>query len=183
MNELNREDNKRPFHLNLSLNSYENEMLIQKSNKAGIGKSRYIRELICSSCPVEAPPPQFYHAYNDLNKIGININQIAALGNATGVITKEDVEYLKAASKEIKEKLVEIKTIVLSARPYSANYFERKALVEKEARKKGTEIPLDDIDIISPHVEYKDADYLRSEYPANYFEPRMKRRVIIKGSE
>ena len=52
-------------------------MLRLKSNKTGKNKSAYLRELIRGSCPVEAPSKKFYDAVNELNKIGLNINQLA----------------------------------------------------------------------------------------------------------
>lgn len=172
-----RDDNKRPFRTNLTLNEYENDMLNLKAAKCGMDKSRYLRELICSSCPVEAPPPAFYWVYDDLNKIGVNINQIAATGNATGFISPEDVEYLKRSVEEIKKRLTEMRQIVLSSKPYSATYFEALALAEKEAKKRGEEPPTE-LDEIIPPVEYKDEDYKTEDYPFDVTKKRRKKRTI-----
>ncbi len=129
-----RYDTRRPYSVNLKLNRYEYEMLKVKTERTHRNKSAFLRELICSSCPVEAPPPEFYRAVNSLNKIGVNINQIAADANSSGLVTEEDIEYLRSLALNIEKSLAEIRTIVRSAHPFSIEYVEMLAFGKESLR-------------------------------------------------
>ena len=56
----------------------------------------------------EKPPPEFYDLINEINRIGININQIAHVANMTGKIDvyryEDNIKDLKKIIKLIKEK-------------------------------------------------------------------------------
>ena len=153
----NRWQFKRPHSVNLKLNDYEDDMLRLKAAKTGKNKSEYLRELICASCPVEAPPKKFYKACNELNKIGVNINQIAARANSNPYIDKSDVEIIKGMADEIFDRLSEIKKIVKQARPYAVSYFELVAIKQREARLEGLPEPQLGDDILKS-IDYKYAD-------------------------
>lgn len=148
---------RRTHSINLKLNDYEDDMLTEKSRKTGKNKSEYLRELICSSCPVEAPPKKFYDAVRELNKIGVNINQVAARANASGYVSDDDIAYLKKTAEEVFDRLSEIKKIVKGARPYAQNYFELLAIKQKEAKEEGKPIPQFGDDLTSD-IEYKYED-------------------------
>ncbi|MBP3808366.1 MAG: plasmid mobilization relaxosome protein MobC [Eubacterium sp.] len=148
---------KRPHSVNLKLNDYEDDMLRIKAAKTGKNKSEYLRELICSSCPTEAPPKKFYTACNELNKIGVNINQIAARANSNPYIDKSDVEFIKGMADEIFDRLSEIKKIVKQARPYAVSYFELVAIKQREARLEGRPEPQIGDDI-SDFIDFKYED-------------------------
>ena len=162
-NTFNKYDNRRPYSVNLKLNKYEYDMLNLKTERTHRNKSEFIRELICAACPVEAPPPRFYKTANELNKIGININQIAAQANATGHVSQEDIDFLKSLSKDIDDKLAELRKIVKTARPYSIEYFEMLAFKQQEAREEGLPEPQPGDRIITG-IEYKNEDYPEEAY-------------------
>lgn len=96
------------------LTEYENKVLKSLTAKSGSGKEvDVIRDLILGCRLMEAPGEAFYDAVNEIRKIGVNMNQIAHMANATGMVDAE--EYKKCAG-ELEEKLFEIKRIVLEPR-------------------------------------------------------------------
>lgn len=155
--EYTRWDYRRTNSVNLKLNDYENDMLCLKSSKCSRNKSEYLRELICGSCPVEAPPKKFYDAVNELNKIGVNINQVAARANASGYVSEQDIAFLKETANEVFDRLTEIKKIVKTARPYATTYFENLAIKQREAKAEGKPIPQEGDDL-KKDVIYKYED-------------------------
>lgn len=132
---------RRRNSLNLKLNDYENEMLRLKCEQSKMNKSEYLREVICGCAPAEAPPKKFYTAVNELNKIGVNINQIAARANATGYVSDDEIKFLHDTADEIFDRLTEIKKIVKGARPYGLTYYENLMIKQREARKEGKPEP------------------------------------------
>lgn len=90
------------------LSRKEHDDLRKKSIKVGLSESSLIRCLIQDFEPKEKPPPKFYDLINELNKIGININQIAHVANMTGKIDiyryENNIKELKEIIKLIKEK-------------------------------------------------------------------------------
>ena len=155
--EYTRWDGKRTHSINLKLNDYEDDMLTLKSRKTGKNKSEYLRELICSSCPSEAPPKKFYDAVNELNKIGVNINQVAARANSSGIVSEDDIVFLRNTAADVYDRLTEIKKSVKGARPYAQNYFELLAIRQKEAKEEGKPIPQEGDDL-NKDVVYKYED-------------------------
>ena len=154
---MDRWDIKRTHSINLKLNDYEYDMLRLKSDKTGKNKSAYLRELICGACPVEAPPKKFYDAVNELNKIGLNINQLAVKANTTSCVSEDDIEFLKKTADDIFDRLTEIKRIVRTARPYAVGYFEKLALKQRESKTEGKPVP-DMGDDMNEGVIYKYED-------------------------
>ena len=60
--------------------------LTRKARKCGLTKSGYIRQLIHDYKPREAPPADYYAMTRELKEIGNNMNQIAFMANATGLV-------------------------------------------------------------------------------------------------
>lgn len=129
---------KRPIPKRYDLNEFENDMLKVKCQQAGMTEAALIRELITGYAPTEKPGKEFYDAMNDINKIGININQIAAVANSTGVI---DTDWLKAQVKLLNEQMLVLKEIVLKAKPYHVSYYEKLIYEQQKARKEGSPPP------------------------------------------
>lgn len=96
------------------LTEYENKVLKSLTAKSGSGKEvDVIRDLILGCQLMEAPGGEFYDAVNEIRKIGVNMNQIAHMANATGMV---DAEAYRKLAGELEEKLLEIKRIVLEPR-------------------------------------------------------------------
>ncbi len=70
----------------LRLNEKELQSLQCKVDKSGLSREAYIRQLIGGHVPRELPPIEYHKMINELNAIGVNLNQIAACANATGEI-------------------------------------------------------------------------------------------------
>ena len=89
-------------------NDEEVLMLRKKASLVGMSESSLIRCWVQNIHPKEKPPPQFYDLINELNRIGININQIAHVANMTGKIDvyryENNIKELKEIIKLIKEK-------------------------------------------------------------------------------
>ncbi len=131
----------RPIEKRYDLNEYEASLLRIKSKQCGLREAQYIRELITGHAPKEAPGKEFYDAMNDINKIGNNINQIAAVANSTGVVDADALIWLRELYEDLKEKMLEIKTIVLTADPYHYSYYEKLIYEQKKAREEGRPEP------------------------------------------
>ena len=69
--------------------------------------SDYIRHLIIGYKPKEKPPEQFYEDIKGIRNIGNNINQIARIANAKGII---DVPHLKKEIDKLDQLIIEIKS-------------------------------------------------------------------------
>lgn len=149
---------KERYHsVNLKLNDYEADMLKLKSAKANMNKSEYLRELICGSCPVEAPPKKFYDAVNELNKIGVTIHQMFLRIKVSESVSDTEVQFFHDTADEVFDRLTEIKRIVLTARPYAIGYFENLAIKQRKAKHDGIKEPKLGDDIFTD-TEYKHED-------------------------
>lgn len=96
------------------LTEYENKVLQSLTSKSASGKEvDVVRDLILGCSLMEAPGEEFYDAINEIRKIGVNMNQIAHMANATGMI---DAEAYKRNARELEEKMLEVKKIVLEPR-------------------------------------------------------------------
>ena len=91
------------------LSTYENKVFMALCEKTGMKQSDVFRELILSNRLVEAPGDDFYKAIEEIRKIGVNINQIAHMANATGMVDaeayKEDAERLENLVAEIRKQV------------------------------------------------------------------------------
>ena len=82
------------------LNSEEKKLLKEKSKKAGLNESEFIRSMIKGYKIKEQPTKEIREFTRDISGIANNINQIATKRD----VRDEDLEYLKnAVSKFILE--------------------------------------------------------------------------------
>lgn len=88
----------------LSLEEYYR--LIEKSEKVGLTISDFLRTYINGFEPREKPPIEFYEAIKQIRKVGNNINQIARLANATGIL---DELACKRQFDKLNETILEMK--------------------------------------------------------------------------
>ena len=80
----------------------EDKQLKYLSSILNLSESNTIRKLLYETQVKECPPKEFYEAIDKINKIGININQLARIANSTGSIYEdklnqqfEELERLK----------------------------------------------------------------------------------------
>jgi hypothetical protein len=57
--------------------------------RSELSQTAYIRHLINNRIPQDRPPPEYFEVLKELRMIGRNINQIALVANATGIIDAE----------------------------------------------------------------------------------------------
>lgn len=86
----------------------ENKHLHELSIKSGLTESDIIRTLLIGNEIKELPDKKFYDAINEINKVGVNINQLAKVANTNGDIyydkLNHNLNYLNEVLERIKEK-------------------------------------------------------------------------------
>lgn len=92
------------------LNDEEYYILKTRSEAVGMNASNYIRKLLVGYKPKEKPPEEFYVAIKNIRAIGNNINQIARMANARGVVDmlrfNKEVDKLDQLIIDIKNKYI-----------------------------------------------------------------------------
>lgn len=90
------------------LNDEEDYILKTRSEAVGMNASDYIRKLLVGYKPKEKPSEEFYAAIKNIRAIGNNINQIARMANARGVVDmlrfNKEVDKLDQLIIDIKNK-------------------------------------------------------------------------------
>jgi hypothetical protein len=71
------------------LDDNEYRHLRQRTDKTGLTMSAYLRHLLKTLVPRDLPPPDYHALYMELHAIGNNINQMAHIANATGIIDEQ----------------------------------------------------------------------------------------------
>jgi len=79
--------------ISLRLSEVEYKKITRKAKSCGLTKSAYVRQLILGYTPKESPPVDYYSFTRELKEIGNNLNQLAFVANATGLI--DESEYYK----------------------------------------------------------------------------------------
>lgn len=97
--------NQKKFDMRMTEQDYKR--LTRKARKCGLTRSGYIRLLIHDYNPRETPPADYFGMTRELKEIGSNMNQIAFMANATGLINEaayyENVIHLRDALQRIEE--------------------------------------------------------------------------------
>lgn len=89
---------------------YEYARLKELTDKSGRKEVDVIRDLILDGDIIEAPGAEFYEAINQIRAVGVNINQIAHIANATGVI---DAEAYRKEAEKLDKLAAELKRIAM----------------------------------------------------------------------
>jgi hypothetical protein len=84
---------KRNIQIIIRLNVQEKEFLDQQVKKSGLPQETYLRALINGYVPKELPPMDYHSMIRELHAIGVNLNQIAAVANATRHIDRSAFQY------------------------------------------------------------------------------------------
>ena len=88
---------KRNNPVQIYLDDAELKRLDEWSAAANMSRSNYIRQLIAGFQPVEFPPVEYKQVIDELQHIGINMNQIATKANSLGFI--DEPEYRRNANR------------------------------------------------------------------------------------
>ncbi len=87
---------RRTIEKHFRFNADEQRKLKDLSLKSGLTESDVIRTLLDSVIIKEMPTKEFYDAINQIRKVGVNINQIAHVANASGRINEVNLnKYLE----------------------------------------------------------------------------------------
>jgi hypothetical protein len=86
---------KRNNQIHVYLDDKELKDFKARVRKSGISQSAYIRHLFAGQIPKDKPPPEYFEMLKQMQAIGRNINQIALVANATGIIgaTRYEEQY------------------------------------------------------------------------------------------
>lgn len=84
---------KRNNEIHLHLSDEENLYLRRQAKKAGLTRQAYLLALLKNTPIKEQPSADFHAILKSLDKIGDNINQIAAKANTLGFV--DTVQYRK----------------------------------------------------------------------------------------
>lgn len=81
----------------------EEKALIQKKmEQLGTGNfSRYARKMLIDGYVIRVDLSEFQMLADEVNRVGVNINQIARTVNATGTVFGNDIQQLKEMMDEI----------------------------------------------------------------------------------
>ena len=82
----------RTNQIHFYLGDVEYKKLLRRVSKSGLSLSAYMRHLINNRVPQDKPPPEYFEILKELRAIGRNINQIAFVANATGIMDAKRVE-------------------------------------------------------------------------------------------
>ena len=92
---------KRNIRAQVWLNTREYQILKHNAKKTGLSQETYLRTFINDMIPKESPSPDYYAMMRELHAIGVNLNQIAAKANATGVIDAAYAENARLLQKSL----------------------------------------------------------------------------------
>lgn len=92
------------------LTKIEHEKLDRLARISGYSRSSYMRSLLRGLVPKPAPSSELLSFVYELNKIGVNINQIAKVANMTGSVMEKEYadnyRELKNLMDRIKEEFL-----------------------------------------------------------------------------
>ena len=88
---------KRNNPVQIYLDDAELKRLDEWSAAAKMSRSNYIRQLIAGFQPVEFPPVEYKQVIDELQHIGINMNQLATKAHSLGFI--DEPEYRRNANR------------------------------------------------------------------------------------
>ena len=88
---------KRNNPVQIYLDDAELKRLDEWSAAANMSRSNYIRQLIAGFQPVEFPPVEYKQVIDELQHIGINMNQLATKAHSLGFI--DEPEYRQNATR------------------------------------------------------------------------------------
>lgn len=97
---------RRTIKKNFWLNYEEDQQLKKLSEILNLSEASTIRKLLYETNVKECPPKEFYEAIEKINKIGVNINQIAKIANTNGYI---NMDFLYANLNNVKKIIEELR--------------------------------------------------------------------------
>lgn len=97
----------RTQRLSLRLSEKESKRITRWAKSCRFIKSAYVRQLIIGYKPKESPPAGYFAMTRELKEIGNNMNQLAFMANASGLIDEaayyENVIHLRDSLRRIEK--------------------------------------------------------------------------------
>ncbi|MEG2609120.1 MAG: plasmid mobilization relaxosome protein MobC [Bacilli bacterium] len=100
-----KENRVRANRATLRLTDKENEIFQDKLKKTGLSQQAFLYKMVFDNYIVIMDFKEMAALRNEINKIGININQIARKVNETQIIEIKEIEYMKKQIEECNEKM------------------------------------------------------------------------------
>ena len=96
------ENRKRTTQIKFRVTEEERTLIEEKMKQVPTGNMEaYLRKMAIDGYIIQIDHSDIKNMTAELQKIGVNINQIAKRANATGNVYQEDIEEIKRALKEI----------------------------------------------------------------------------------
>lgn len=92
---------KKTYDVLLRLDEAERDHLKEQVALSGFNTTQFLRALIANEKMRPRPPNEYAEIRRQLAAIGNNINQIARSVNARGFASKEEIESVASAQREI----------------------------------------------------------------------------------
>lgn len=94
--------------INFYINDIENEIIKAKLKKSGIkNRSTYLRKMATQGTIVKIDMEGINNLVYEINKIGVNINQIAKKVNESNTIYKNEIEEIQEKINDIWDKIAD----------------------------------------------------------------------------
>ncbi|EGT4141324.1 plasmid mobilization relaxosome protein MobC [Clostridium perfringens] len=100
-------ERNRKIPIQFYVNEDENEQIEKQIKKTKLNKSEYLRRISTKGVIVKVDMSSIENLVYEINKIGININQIAKRVNESDTIFKSEIKELQESIDEICEKISE----------------------------------------------------------------------------
>lgn len=95
---------KRQHREQVRLDDVEYAKFMALWNQSGLKKEPFLRQLVMTGYVRAKPSEAYYKLIAEINKIGVNINQIAKIANSDGHITSDSISHIR----RLQEKLVDL---------------------------------------------------------------------------
>lgn len=95
----------RTKRLYIRISNQEYADICRNARAAGLNLSNYARKLLTGEVVKPAKPLDYFQLYNEINKIGVNINQIAKVANTNGNVTDSQISQTQYLLTKIYDRL------------------------------------------------------------------------------
>lgn len=93
---------KRNIEKNIRFTSEEYEIICKRSAKMNLRTGTYIRTIAVQGVVKVFPLKELNDVQRALNRIGVNLNQIAAVANSSGSVYQKDMEDVLKEMKQLR---------------------------------------------------------------------------------
>lgn len=83
------------------LDDAENRIAENLRVKSNLSKEAFVRQMLLQGYIKESPPVEYLRLIAEVNKIGVNINQIARIANSDERIAPDSVQEIKRLLKNL----------------------------------------------------------------------------------